>query len=240
VSNDKTIKLWNAQTRKIRVTLKGHGDIIGAVAFSPDGKRIATCSRDATARIWDAESGRNILTFNHTDHVSDITFNAKIKQPSILVTSSFDGRVRLFTLDIDDLVHLARNLINRALTPEECQRYLHSKNCPKNAKAIKLMVEGKNFARKNEKTKAIESYHKAAALDNSLKINPLKEFEKWAAFTSEEPTVKVIAKKKQPPKKEWTSKKELPKEAIDRLDMDKLSESETSKSFIPNTQVPQQ
>ena len=40
--------------------LKGHTGYVRSAAFSGDGKRVVTASRDSTARVWDAESGRNL------------------------------------------------------------------------------------------------------------------------------------------------------------------------------------
>src|SRR5262249_38221981 len=42
--------------------LKGHTDWINQVVYSPDGKRLATASRDRTVKIWDAATGKEILT----------------------------------------------------------------------------------------------------------------------------------------------------------------------------------
>jgi WD40 repeat protein len=39
---------------------KGHEDRVSSAAFSPDGKRIVTASRDNTARVWDADTGKPI------------------------------------------------------------------------------------------------------------------------------------------------------------------------------------
>ncbi len=45
---------------KLRHTLRGHTGGINRIAWSPDGRRIASPSLDGTARIWDAETGKEI------------------------------------------------------------------------------------------------------------------------------------------------------------------------------------
>jgi len=45
------VKVWDAQTGKVTLTLKGH--LGTSVAFSPDGTRIASSSKDGTVKIWD-------------------------------------------------------------------------------------------------------------------------------------------------------------------------------------------
>ena len=51
-----TVKLWDARTRREIVALDGHGDRIFALAFSPDGKRLASGCSDGKARIWRVDS----------------------------------------------------------------------------------------------------------------------------------------------------------------------------------------
>src|SRR5664279_1778676 len=43
-------------------TLTGHTDNVNSCAFSPDGRRIVSASRDNTLKIWDAESGAELAT----------------------------------------------------------------------------------------------------------------------------------------------------------------------------------
>ncbi|KAF4449671.1 putative WD-repeat protein [Fusarium austroafricanum] len=56
-------------------TLDGHGDTVGSVAFSTDGRYIASGSTDWTVRIWDAMTGSLRQTFQNPGDSSSITFS---------------------------------------------------------------------------------------------------------------------------------------------------------------------
>jgi len=51
--------LLQSQTRR---TLRGHQDYVRSVKWSPDGSKLATASRDETARVWDSRTGSELLT----------------------------------------------------------------------------------------------------------------------------------------------------------------------------------
>ncbi len=55
--------LWYTHPHHLYI-YHGHSDAVNAVAWSPDGTRIASGSDDGTVQVWDAASGK-ILTFYH-------------------------------------------------------------------------------------------------------------------------------------------------------------------------------
>ena len=59
-SDDKTARVWDADTGKpVGAPLQHQGTVISA-AFSPDGRRVVTASYDKTARVWEADTGKPV------------------------------------------------------------------------------------------------------------------------------------------------------------------------------------
>ena len=50
------------------LTLKGHTEVIDCVAFSPDGQRIATGSRDRTVKIWEAALPQQVTAWRNEEN----------------------------------------------------------------------------------------------------------------------------------------------------------------------------
>ena len=69
-------KVWDAQTGKELLSLKGHSGAITCVAFSPDNKRLATTSSDATIKVWDSQTGQELLTLaGHSGRTNGVAFS---------------------------------------------------------------------------------------------------------------------------------------------------------------------
>lgn len=80
-SKDRNAKVWDLNTGKLLFTLTRHTADITSVAYSPDGKHIATGSCDNTAKIWDSQTGRLLRTLRgHNLCVQGINFSSDSKQ----------------------------------------------------------------------------------------------------------------------------------------------------------------
>jgi WD40 repeat protein len=129
-SQDTTAKIWDAQTGKALLTLSGHSAEIQSVAFNVDGKLIATGSGDNTAKLWDTQTGQEIFSLpGSSGGVGGVAFNPS-KEEDQLAVAGLDGIVRIFLLNVEDLLALAPSRVTRSLTTAECQKYLHVEQCP--------------------------------------------------------------------------------------------------------------
>jgi len=112
-----TVQVWDAATGREILALKGHTSVVVSVAFSPDGKRLASASSDLdrsglfrerarpdgkrpafassdqTVKVWDATTGREILTLKRHGLVSRVAYSPDGKR---LASATYDGTVKLW------------------------------------------------------------------------------------------------------------------------------------------------
>ena len=75
------------------MTLKGHTGPVHAVAFSPDGRQLASASDDGTMRLWDPSTGQATAPLGHDDWVRGVAFSPDGR---LLASANGDGTVRLW------------------------------------------------------------------------------------------------------------------------------------------------
>jgi len=122
-----SVSIWTVRTGAEGATIEGGG---GGIAFDADGSRLAVASRDGAIRVFDARSGRQLLTLPG-DRAYPIGRIALSPDGSKLASQGpGSGIVRVWALDIDDLLQIAERNVTRSLTDAECRQYLHLETCP--------------------------------------------------------------------------------------------------------------
>lgn len=92
--NDR-IDLYDVGKGRKQGSLIGHSDCIYGVAFSPDGRIVASGSRDFTTKLWNPTTGKNLatLTVSPVEYVGSVAFSPDGKT---LASGLRDGRIILW------------------------------------------------------------------------------------------------------------------------------------------------
>ena len=70
-----------------------HNGSVNAVAFSPDGQKLASASGDSSARLWDVETGKQLQRLEHDGPVYEVAFSPDSQK---LASASGDSSARLW------------------------------------------------------------------------------------------------------------------------------------------------
>ncbi len=96
-----TIKLWDVATGEELCALQGHQDAIHALAFSPNGRWLASASMDTTVVIWDIQTGQIVQTLHTSAQLFDATFSP---DSSLVAAALNNNTVELWSVASGQLV----------------------------------------------------------------------------------------------------------------------------------------
>jgi WD40 repeat protein/DNA-binding SARP family transcriptional activator len=126
--SDGLAEIWDVESGARQAVLPGPPGGVNDLTFSPDGSRIAIAGADGLVRMFDAETGAPQLSLRGSGcAVEGVAFSP---DGTKLASTSWCDGVRVWALDIDDLLEIARREARRSLTNAECREYLHVDRCP--------------------------------------------------------------------------------------------------------------
>jgi len=90
------VRLWNVESKKELLVLKGHKEKITSLVFSPDGKLLISGSLDRRIIVWDAYLGHIIkIIRGYWGAVTSLAIN---KTGTMLASATADNRIRLWNI----------------------------------------------------------------------------------------------------------------------------------------------
>jgi WD40 repeat protein len=90
------IKIYSTRTGEVQSKIKKHTDWVTAVAYSPNGKLLASADRNGGISIWDPENAQELFTL--AGHKSAVTALSWRPDSKLLASSSEDGSVKVWEM----------------------------------------------------------------------------------------------------------------------------------------------
>ncbi len=136
VGKDGAAIVWDVQTgKRLLLIPTGHSSSINVAVFSRDGTRLATGGYDGVVKVWGVSegttAGQELLNFSgYSSFIFTLDFSPDGRYLTASDWGGGTGPTRVYALQIEDLMELARTRLTRTFTLDECQKYLHQPVCP--------------------------------------------------------------------------------------------------------------
>lgn len=100
--SDKIVRLWNAETLKLRLPLEGHAGPVYGLSFDKSAERLASAGWDGTIRIWDTAGGKLLHSWDgQSGDIWSVAFSPGGKK---IATGGTDGSVRVWDAESGKLL----------------------------------------------------------------------------------------------------------------------------------------
>jgi WD40 repeat protein len=100
------VQVWNVIDGSKASSYRGHEGWVRAIAWSPDGRRIASTSEDKAVQIWEVAKGKQIATYHgHADWVGIVMWSPDSKR---IVSASKDNIVQVWSTEHVPVINSTR------------------------------------------------------------------------------------------------------------------------------------
>ena len=114
-TEDGEVKIFEVGSWKQVTDIKGgHSDTVYGVAFSPDGKKLASCGADKFIKVFEVPSGKFLKSFEgHTHHVLDVGWKSDGK---LLASAGADSTIKIWDYEKGEQVRTINNAHTKQVT----------------------------------------------------------------------------------------------------------------------------
>jgi WD40 repeat protein len=99
LTSGEIVDLWDVETHKLVHSLSSHSGFIHTIAFSRDGRYLASGGMDKVIKLWDRATGRQVRSFaGHKGFIRDVTFSPDNVH---FASAAEDKSIKLWSVDSD-------------------------------------------------------------------------------------------------------------------------------------------
>lgn len=169
--SDNQIKIWNLKTGRLQKILTGHTTEIESLDFSPDGKLLASCTKDPVIKffdqklefkVWDVSTG--LEAFSLPGHLKSMTGLKFSPDGQRIASSSLDGTVKIWELNPENMrVKIGKSLIPASLSWKQIRAFNLTE-------IFNLNPENENVLKQSKDPDLISAFADALAGQNLLDV----------------------------------------------------------------------